>query len=322
MMHEWFAADRARVMASYMTGPQTLTVVGAGSLYAHERVQERVCNFFCLCHTFAFIGQIVLFLEGRFMKLIIAAFMAVLLFCTGCGSRRTSTIADSGTPTAGEAEISGEIRGKVLQVLDGGRYVYAEIKTDSETRWVAGPKIELKPGTEVVTAGGAAMRNFKSSILGRTFETVYFVASILPADGAVASSPAAPHGDMMRIHGGQPRAARKPANHPDVERREDPMPVNAWSGDAVEVLHASRYTYVFLKMKDRTIWVAGPRAEMAAGARVLAAPGMPMRDFHSKTLKRDFKLVYFTRLIKAADSHLSTEQKPVASPPAASTAGE
>lgn len=84
------------------------------------------------------------------------------------------------------------------------------------------------------------------------------------------------------------------------------------SGTVVETMDAAGYTYVQVDSGSEKIWAAAPAFSVAVGDSVVVPDGMPMQNYHSKTLDRDFPVVYFV------DSVLNASA-PVASP--ASTGG-
>lgn len=72
----------------------------------------------------------------------------------------------------------------------------------------------------------------------------------------------------------------------------DSAPVAA--GKVVETMNASSYTYVLLDAGAKKTWVAAPRFDVKTGDAVAIADGMPMTNYHSKTLNRTFDLIYFS----------------------------
>ena len=69
------------------------------------------------------------------------------------------------------------------------------------------------------------------------------------------------------------------------------------TGPVLETMNASNYTYVRVKTDAGDVWAAGGVFPVAVGDRVTLALEMPMENFHSETLKRDFPLIYFTTRI-------------------------
>ena len=69
------------------------------------------------------------------------------------------------------------------------------------------------------------------------------------------------------------------------------------TGPVLETMNASNYTYVRVKTDQGDVWAASGEFKVAVGDRVTLALEMPMENFHSETLKRDFPLIYFTTRI-------------------------
>jgi hypothetical protein len=72
------------------------------------------------------------------------------------------------------------------------------------------------------------------------------------------------------------------------------------TGDVLETLSVSKYTYLRLGTSDGEEWAAVPSAAIAVGSRVTIANATRMDDFKSTTLKRTFKVIYFGNLGQAA----------------------
>jgi hypothetical protein len=68
-------------------------------------------------------------------------------------------------------------------------------------------------------------------------------------------------------------------------------------GKVVETMDSPPYTYVLLDTGARKVWAAGPITPVKVGDSVSVSAEMPMQKFHSKTLKRDFDVVYFSNRI-------------------------
>jgi len=64
-------------------------------------------------------------------------------------------------------------------------------------------------------------------------------------------------------------------------------------GTVISTIDASGYTYVEANMDDDKVWLAGPKTKLAKGDSITVKLGTPMRNFHSKSLDRDFSVIYF-----------------------------
>jgi len=65
-------------------------------------------------------------------------------------------------------------------------------------------------------------------------------------------------------------------------------------GTVLETMDAGSYTYIHLDTGTKKVWAASPRTSVKRGSMVAISTHMPMTNFHSKALNRDFELIYFT----------------------------
>ena len=86
-----------------------------------------------------------------------------------------------------------------------------------------------------------------------------------------------------------------------------PQTTNTISGTVVETIHAAGYTYVLVDDGQQQIWAATPQFHVSDGDLVVVPEGMPMHNYTSPSLNRDFELVYFVDSILNASS---AEQAP------------
>jgi len=64
------------------------------------------------------------------------------------------------------------------------------------------------------------------------------------------------------------------------------------TGKVIETMNAAGYTYVQVDDGQRKIWAAAREFKVAVGDDVIVPDGVPMTNYHSKTLDRDFEVVY------------------------------
>ncbi len=68
----------------------------------------------------------------------------------------------------------------------------------------------------------------------------------------------------------------------------------ALSGKVLQTMNSGGYTYVYLEKKDGSkVWVAVTETKVRTGSQISFQPGMEMRNFESKTLKRTFDSIIF-----------------------------
>ena len=111
---------------------------------------------------------------------------------------------------------------------------------------------------------------------------------VMGACSKQAAPPAAAEAQGAGQAAQAPAAAETPA-----EAQGAPMV----TGPVLETMNASNYTYVRVKTDAGDVWAASGEFKVAVGDRVTLALEMPMENFHSETLKRDFPLIYFTTRI-------------------------
>jgi hypothetical protein len=66
-----------------------------------------------------------------------------------------------------------------------------------------------------------------------------------------------------------------------------------FSGKVLETTNAGGYTYVLVDTGSKKVWAAGPECSVNAGDKVTVSSGAPMNNFHSKSMNRDFDVIYF-----------------------------
>jgi hypothetical protein len=98
--------------------------------------------------------------------------------------------------------------------------------------------------------------------------------------------------------------AASPAGDPagDPAEAGQAQPAAAQSGTVMETMDAGGYTYVQVDTGSELIWAAAPQFTVAVGDQVTIPPGMPMANYHSNSLDRDFDVVYFVSAIMPADA--------------------
>ena len=74
---------------------------------------------------------------------------------------------------------------------------------------------------------------------------------------------------------------------------QTPAAEDAISGKVAETMTTAGYTYVLVEHAGKKDWAAAPEFAVKVGDTVSFAASMPMANYHSKSLNRDFTLVYF-----------------------------
>ena len=68
---------------------------------------------------------------------------------------------------------------------------------------------------------------------------------------------------------------------------------NRLYGKVIETMDASGYTYAEVDTGTEKVWAAARLTPIKPGDMIAFSTAMPMNNFHSKTMKRDFAVVYF-----------------------------
>jgi hypothetical protein len=77
--------------------------------------------------------------------------------------------------------------GEVIEVIDTAGYTYVQVDTGEEKVWAAAPQFVVQVGDRVKIPAGFRMPDYYSKTLERSFDVVYFVASVA-IEGAEGSS--------------------------------------------------------------------------------------------------------------------------------------
>lgn len=80
-------------------------------------------------------------------------------------------------------------------------------------------------------------------------------------------------------------------------------------------MDAAGYTYVQVDTGSQTFWAAAPQFAVKVGDDVVVPEGMPMPDYHSKTLDRNFDMVYFVPSVLVGGAQSLTGDMPADHPP-------
>lgn len=95
---------------------------------------------------------------------------------------------------------------------------------------------------------------------------------------------------------------------------------NGSSGAVVATMDAEGYTYAQIEIDGSKVWFAAPSVEIKVGDLVATPTGMPMKDFHSKSLDRTFDMIYFVDSITPSSGPATAATLPSGHPPITATA--
>lgn len=93
------------------------------------------------------------------------------------------------------------------------------------------------------------------------------------------------------------------------------------SGKVVETMEAAGYTYVQVDTGSEKFWAAAPQFAVKVDDDVVVPEGMPMPNYHSKTLDRTFDVVYFVPSVLVGGAESLAGEMPPGHPPMTGDAG-
>jgi len=121
----------------------------------------------------------------------------------------------------------------------------------------------------------------------------------------------------------RPPAAGSETEMPAVnapEKTEPPAPPpkpTYHNGGVKETMNAAGYTYLLVDTGGETVWLAAPEMALKKGDKVEAPPGMPMKDFTSRTLNKTFATIYFVEHVKVVGTEKPATPAPAKASPVA-----
>jgi len=92
------------------------------------------------------------------------------------------------------------------------------------------------------------------------------------------------------------------------------------AGKVLETMSTAGYTYVRVDTGRETFWAAAPEFDVEVGDKVSVPEGMPMQNYHSQTLNRDFNVVYFVPSVTVAGKEGTASSLPSGHPSMGSNA--
>lgn len=85
-------------------------------------------------------------------------------------------------------------------------------------------------------------------------------------------------------------------------------------GKVTDIINASGYTYAEVDTGKKKVWAAGPTTPLKISDMIAFSTTMPMKNFHSKSMKRDFPIIYFVGSFITDKAPLTTNAATIASP--------
>lgn len=85
-------------------------------------------------------------------------------------------------------------------------------------------------------------------------------------------------------------------------------------GKVTDIIEAAGYTYAEVDTGKVKVWAAAPTTPLKTGDMIAFTTEMPMKNFHSSSMKRDFPIIYFVNRFIAGKENLTDKSIEMASP--------
>lgn len=111
---------------------------------------------------------------------------------------------------------------------------------------------------------------------------------------AVAQQMPPGHPPMDAKSGAKGAPSQMPAGHPPAGATQGKASSElTHKGKVLSTIDIPNYTYLEVSENNKTIWLAAPTVAVKKGDTVRFEDGMPMTNFHSKSLNRTFPSISF-----------------------------
>lgn len=291
-------ADSATAAASTLSGKVIETMDGGGYTYVLLE-KEGKKTWAAIPATKVKVGDDLKLLSGAEMpgfhsKALNRSFEMIIF----SGGLLQPAAAPAAAPAAKQATAAGTkaiLAGKVVETMQAATYTYLLIEKDGERAWAAVPTADVKVGDEVELIPGIDMGLFKSATLNRSFDAIHFSAGVKESAEKKAAR-------EKKAAEAKEKALKLPEGHPKTDGSAAKAPAGApaltaaITGKVVETVDGGGYTYLCVEKEGEKTWAAVPASPVKVGQEVTLAPGNTMKNFESKSLKRTFEKIIFTRM--------------------------
>ena len=109
-------------------------------------------------------------------------------------------------------------------------------------------------------------------------------------------------------------ATRSAAQNQDGPAQTQPPAQAGMTGKVQEIIEAAGYTYAQVDTGEEMVWVALSTTPLEKGEEITFSTSMPMYNFHSNALNRDFPVIYFSERLANTSEHPGTATTAMKSP--------
>jgi len=99
----------------------------------------------------------------------------------------------------------------------------------------------------------------------------------------------------------------------NADKEQQPVP-NTIHGKVTDIIEASGYTYAEVDTGKEKVWAAASKTPLTLGDTIAFTTEMPMKNFHSNSMNRDFPIIYFVSRFIAGNEGLADTSAAMVSP--------
>lgn len=100
--------------------------------------------------------------------------ISTIAIMTACGEKEQPQVNNQTQMT--DQSMSPSVHNVLVEEkLDAGNYTYLKVNENGNSYWIAVNKMDINPNEYVIFSKSMEMKNFKSEVLNRTFDSVLFV---------------------------------------------------------------------------------------------------------------------------------------------------
>ena len=82
------------------------------------------------------------------------------------------------------------------------------------------------------------------------------------------------------------------ASQPNINNKQQTSP-GTIHGKVSDIINSAGYTYAEVDTGKEKVWAAATTTPLNIGDTISFSAAVPMKNFHSKSMKRDFPVIYF-----------------------------
>ena len=111
----------------------------------------------------------------------------------------------------------------------------------------------------------------------------------------------------------QKNAKQQIVERMNIKKEQQTAPDKIY-GKVTDIIDVTGYTYAEVDTGKEKVWAAGPVTPLKRGDQIGFTTGMPMKNFHSKAMERDFPILYFVGRFITGEESQESKAEAIATP--------